>query len=61
MFADLTFNGKTVDEIQKYSAVFWAKYEQVKNHQKYLERIERGEEEIAKRQSIDKAIADKFA
>ena len=32
----------------------------IDKYEKYLERIEKGEQEIAKRKSIDKAIDDKF-
>lgn len=32
----------------------------IENYKKYLERIEKGENEIEKRKSIDKAIEDKF-
>lgn len=32
----------------------------IKNHKKYIERIEKGEQEIERRNSIDKAIEDKF-
>ena len=51
---------KPIDEIKRYSVVFWEKHTQIKNSQKHLERIEKGEAEIAKRTSIDKAITHKF-
>jgi len=60
-FTDLIVIGKTIDEIKQYSAAFWKNYTKIENYKKYIERIEKGEAEIAKRNSIDKAIEDKFA
>ena len=60
MFSELLAVGKTLDEIKKYSEVFWQNYTKIDKYEKYLERIEKGGLEIAKRKSIDKAIDDKF-
>ena len=53
--------GKSVEDIRVYANAFWKNYKKVKNWQKYLERIEKGELELEKRYRIDKAIEDKFA
>lgn len=60
-FNDLILGGKSLDQIREYSAVFWKKFKQIDNYQKYIERIEKGESEIAKLKSINVAIHDKFA
>lgn len=57
----MILSGKTIDEIKEYAECFWKNYKKIENYKKYLERIEKGEKEIAHRMSIDKAIEDKFA
>jgi len=42
-----------VEEIERYSEAFWKNYKSIENYARYLERIERGEEEIIRRQMID--------
>jgi len=59
-FSELFSAGKSLEEVQEYSEAFWKNYTKIDNYRKYLERIERGEMEIAKRNSIDQAIQDKF-
>ena len=61
MFSELILTGKTVEDITQYSGTFWKNYTKIENYKKYLERIEKGEAAIAHRNSIDKAIEDKFA
>mmetsp|Transcript_40485 Transcript_40485/g.61748 ORF Transcript_40485/g.61748 Transcript_40485/m.61748 type:complete len:117 (+) Transcript_40485:3025-3375(+) len=60
LFTDLFAVGKTLQQVREYSEAFWENYKRIDNYRKYIERIERGELEIAKRQSIDQAIQDKF-
>lgn len=60
MFSELLAGGKSLEEIKLYSEVFWRNYKKIDKYEKYIERIEKGEQEIKKRQSIDKAIEDKF-
>lgn len=60
MFTDLLGTGKSVEEIKEYSEVFWKNYKKIYKYEKYIDRIEKGEAEIYKRNSIDKAIEDKF-
>jgi hypothetical protein len=52
--------GKTYKEIKAYSEAFWKNYKKIDNYRKYLERIEKGEADLALRRSIDQAIHDKF-
>jgi len=52
--------GKTTEEIQAYSKVFWENLSKIDNYKKYIDKIEKGEAKIEKRMSIDKAIEDKF-
>jgi SWI/SNF-related matrix-associated actin-dependent regulator of chromatin subfamily A member 5 len=60
-FSELIMSSKTIEEIKDYSECFWKSYTKIDNYKKYIERIEKGEKEIAHRLSIDKAIDDKFA
>ena len=60
LFSELLAGGKTLEEIKLYSEAFWVNYKKIDKYEKYIERIEKGEQEIKKRQSIDKAIEDKF-
>lgn len=52
--------GKTPEEIQAYSKVFWENYTKIDNYKKYIDKIEKGEAKIEKRLSLDRAIEDKF-
>ena len=61
LYHELIALGKSVEQIEAYAEAFWKKYEDIKNYKKYLERIERGEQELERRNSIDRAIEDKFA
>jgi SWI/SNF-related matrix-associated actin-dependent regulator of chromatin subfamily A member 5 len=60
LFSELLLGGKTIEEIEVYSEAFWKNHTQIDNYKKYLDRIEKGAQEIAKRLAIDKAIDDKF-
>ena len=53
LFSDLLLTGKTLEEIDQYSKVFWKNYIRIENSKKYIDRIEKGEAEIEKRNSID--------
>ena len=53
--------GKTLEEIQRYSDTFWKKYKQLDNYKKYIDRIEKGEQEIEYRNEISKAIEYKWS
>jgi len=53
LFQELFVIGKTLEEIKQYSAAFWKNYTKVENYKKYIDRIEKGEQEIARRNSVD--------
>lgn len=59
-FTELFALGKSLEEIQEYSESFWKNYKQIENYQKHIDRVEKGELEIERRNSIDRAIQDKF-
>jgi hypothetical protein len=42
-----------MEEIERYSDCFWKNHHLIENSKKYIERIEKGEAEISKRNSID--------
>lgn len=56
LYTDLILAGKSFEEIKTYAKAFWTNYQKIDNYKKYIERIEKGEAEINKRNSIDKAI-----
>ena len=56
----LELPNKTPQELQKYEKVFWKRYTEMENGEKYVERIERGEAEIDKWNQIEETIFDKF-
>lgn len=60
MYVDLLAQQKTREEIQAYSDAFWKNYQKIDNWKKYIERIEKGEAEILKRNQIDQAIEQKW-
>lgn len=49
LYTELVNFDKSMDEIKRYSERFWKDYKIIKNHKKYIERIEKGENEIKKR------------
>jgi hypothetical protein len=46
LYTELMLFDKSQEEIQRYSERFWKDFKLIKNHKKYIERIERGEYEI---------------
>ena len=62
MYAILQIEGgKGLEEIERYSDIFWQKYKQLENYKKYIDRIEKGEQEINNRNEIAKAIETKWS
>lgn len=51
---------KTEKDIKEYSKMFWSHYKLIKNGEKYVERISKGESEIQKLQSIENKIHEAF-
>lgn len=45
---------KSEDEVKAYAAVFWERYSELPDHEKYLKQIERGEQKIQRQQDIMK-------
>ena len=43
LFSELFALGKSLEEIQEYSEVFWKNYKQIENYQKHIDRVEKGE------------------
>lgn len=54
-------DGKTVEEIEQYATVFWKRFKDIDNFQKYVHIVEEGEERIARVQSQQKLLRKKIA
>lgn len=52
--------GKTLDEVQKYSEVFWKRYQELNDWEKVMKNIERGEFKIQRQSDIMNAVAMKL-
>eukprot|EP00975_Prorocentrum_lima_P028721 6032812-Prorocentrum_lima.AAC.1 len=48
--------GKTEEDIARYYTTFWTRYEELPEHPKILERIEKGERRIARLKEIKHAL-----
>jgi SWI/SNF-related matrix-associated actin-dependent regulator of chromatin subfamily A member 5 len=48
--------GKTKDEVVKYSQAFWKLYKQLSDYQAIIEKIEKGEEKIRKRHEVQQVL-----
>lgn len=53
--------GKTEGQVRAYFKVFWERYEEVHEHEKMLERVEKGERRIERNQAIERALRVKVA
>ena len=51
---------KTPQEVLEYSEAFWQHHSRIENGSKYIERIEKGEQEIERRRIVDLSIKLKF-
>ena len=51
--------GKTLDEVKKYSKVFWARYQEIADHEKIIAAIERGEAKLQRKQEIQDILTAK--
>ncbi|PSC72801.1 chromatin-remodeling complex ATPase chain [Micractinium conductrix] len=51
---------KTEEEVRAYAKVFWERYTEINDHEKYIKNIERGEQRIQRQQDIMQAIATKL-
>ncbi|KAK2196858.1 bifunctional Helicase [Babesia duncani] len=50
---------KPLEEIQRYSEIFWTKYTTLSNWQKYIKKIEAGEEALLKRNELHQLVVEK--
>lgn len=53
--------GKSKEEIELYSKVFWSKYKKLANWQRYINQIERGEQQLDRAIKVNKIIRKKVA
>ncbi|EFN58004.1 hypothetical protein CHLNCDRAFT_34395 [Chlorella variabilis] len=51
---------KSEEEVRAYAKVFWERYTEINDHEKYIKNIERGEQRIQRQQDIMQAIATKL-
>ncbi|ORX47010.1 hypothetical protein DM01DRAFT_1339319 [Hesseltinella vesiculosa] len=53
--------GKTLDDVKRYSKTFWARYKEIAEYERQLAKIEKGEHELEKQQEIQTQLASKVA
>ena len=53
-------DGKTLEEVEEYSAVFWKRHKELNDWERIIKNIERGEGRIQRQQDIMTAIASKL-
>ncbi|KAI7858815.1 SNF2 family N-terminal domain-containing protein [Circinella umbellata] len=51
--------GKTLDEIKKYSKAFWSRYKEIADYERHITKIERGESELEKMADIQEQLTEK--
>lgn len=51
--------GKLVGYVERYYDTFWVRYAELKDHQKYIDKIERGEKRLARIQIVKESLARK--
>nr|CCA22100.1 Putative SWI/SNF related putative [Albugo laibachii Nc14] len=51
--------GKSAEYVERYYDTFWARYTELKDYQKYIDKIERGEKRLARNQIVKEALARK--
>jgi len=51
---------KSSAQVKRYHAVFWNRYTEISDHERYLKRIEEGEGRILKLKEISKTVAWKY-
>ncbi|KAI8992400.1 SNF2 family N-terminal domain-containing protein [Pilobolus umbonatus] len=51
--------GKTLDEVKKYSKVFWSRYKEISDYEKHISKIEKGESELEKQADIQGQLTEK--
>jgi SWI/SNF-related matrix-associated actin-dependent regulator of chromatin subfamily A member 5 len=53
-------DGKTEEEVEKYSKVFWSRYNTLNDHERIIKNIERGEARISRKDEIMKSVSKKL-
>jgi SWI/SNF-related matrix-associated actin-dependent regulator of chromatin subfamily A member 5 len=53
-------DGKTLEEVQAYSAAFWARVGSLADGERYVKAVERGEQKIQRQKDIIRAISKKL-
>ncbi|GAM25015.1 hypothetical protein SAMD00019534_081900, partial [Acytostelium subglobosum LB1] len=56
-----TVEGKTLQQVQEYAAVFWKRYKELTDYEKLIVRIEKGEERLIKYKETVEALDRKIA
>jgi SWI/SNF-related matrix-associated actin-dependent regulator of chromatin subfamily A member 5 len=51
--------GKDLVQVERYYETFWARYTELKDHAKYIEKIERGEKRLERNEVVKQALARK--
>ena len=51
--------GKTLDEVKKYSKAFWSRYKEIADYERHITKIERGESELEKMADIQEQLTEK--
>ncbi|KAI8089804.1 SNF2 family N-terminal domain-containing protein [Halteromyces radiatus] len=54
-------DGKTLEEVEQYSKVFWERYEEINDYEKYIGKIEKGESELEKQTEIQTQLTEKIS
>ncbi|CAM6019488.1 unnamed protein product [Sphagnum balticum] len=52
--------GKTEEEVETYSNVFWSRYKELNDHERIIKNIERGEARISRKDEIMKSVGKKL-
>lgn len=53
--------GKTFEEVQEYSKVFWKRYTEIADYERQIGKIERGENELEKMADIQEQLTEKVS
>ncbi|KAI8145196.1 SNF2 family N-terminal domain-containing protein [Fennellomyces sp. T-0311] len=53
--------GKTLDDIKKYSKVFWSRYKEIADYERQIAKIEKGESELEKMADIQEQLTEKVS
>ncbi|XP_024388673.1 probable chromatin-remodeling complex ATPase chain [Physcomitrium patens] len=53
-------DGKAEEDVEKYSKVFWSRYNTLNDHERIIKNIERGEARISRKDEIMKSVSKKL-